>query len=237
MALGFGGKEARDPFALVPAGTLAFAHVSLKETKNSQNTGGRMFNLEVTVTDGPFERRKLFALIADPADKRNNETFRQMGQTAMQRLLDYLPQVNKDELQAEGDAAEGQLVDYVISLIDNNGMGLHGVGIKIAIEKGKDGNEDRNKVGEWLSPNPDSGGYKLWQKLRAGDVGVAPAPAVRPATTAAFGQRPPAQPAPGGFGQSHAPNAPAATATRAGFGSPPEWQKQAAPLKDTDIPF
>jgi hypothetical protein len=56
------------------------------------------------------------------------------------------------------------------------------VAIKVKVEKNTDpAYADKNKVGEWLSPNPASGGYRDFQKLVAGQSGV-----VEQARAAAF---------------------------------------------------
>ncbi len=47
------------------------------------------------------------------------------------------------------------------------------------IEKGKDGYEDKNDVGDFLTPNEQSSGYKNFVKLSNGDFGVTAAPAQR----------------------------------------------------------
>ena len=56
------------------------------------------------------------------------------------------------------------------------------VAIKVKVEKNTDpAYADKNKVGEWLSPNAASGGYRDFQKLIAGQSGV-----VEQARSAAF---------------------------------------------------
>ena len=53
------------------------------------------------------------------------------------------------------------------------GMDGQRVAIKIKVEKNTDpAYADKNKVGEWLSPNQVSGGYKDYQKLIGGQQAI-----------------------------------------------------------------
>lgn len=156
------GKESSS--ALIPTGQLAWAIINIKGLKHNSNTGTCSIEYELTLDDNqPFARRKIFGYLADPNHAGNSETYNQMGLIAITRILEC------------GRGAGPQNPDgYKIN--DYGQMSGLRVGIKIGFEKGKDGYDDKNKVAEWLTPNPTSkSGNKPYQKLVAGEHSPAPA--------------------------------------------------------------
>ena len=159
-------------YDLIPNGTLANVIVKVREIKNSKEpnaTGkcGQYFDLELTVADGPLARRKFFDKIMNPLHEGNTDAGRQMGVVAITRIFESLGFFNPAD-----PATYEQIQDDTPA--ENIGQAIDGrtVGVKVKIDKGKDGYEDKNVVAEWLSPNPNSGGFKNWQKLQAGDTGA-----------------------------------------------------------------
>ena len=66
------------------------------------------------------------------------------------------------------EAMEGKSIEEIARLLD----GLE-VAIKVKIERSSDpAHADKNKVGEWLTPNPKSSGYNGWKKLGQEDNSV-----------------------------------------------------------------
>lgn len=149
---------------LIPNGQLAFAILTIKGIKNNANTGSRSIEFEATIDEGqPFARRKIFGFIGDPNHEANSEGYRQMGLVAITRIL-----------ESGRGAGPNNPAGYQINGYEQLG-GLR-VPIKIGIEPGQNGYADKNKVAEWLTPNPASqSGHKLYQKLMAGDFGGTPA--------------------------------------------------------------
>jgi hypothetical protein len=83
------------------------------------------------------------------------------------------------------------------------------VAIKIGVEKGTGGHADKNKVAEYLTPNPASqSGHKHYQRLVAGQFAPDGAKPATPAAQGGFG----------GFGGTGQPAA--QTAATGGFGAP-----------------
>ncbi len=153
---------------LIPNGTLTYAVIEVKGVKNSKTTTSRYIECELTVTRAPFENRKVFTKIGDPTHDGNSEAYQQMGLQALTRIF-----------ESKGIFRHGDLASYRHfdgATIEQIAANLEGgdVPIKIKIEKGKDGHADKNDIGDWLSPNPESNCAKTYQQLLAGPK-VAPA--------------------------------------------------------------
>lgn len=166
FSMGAGKATGND---LIPNGQLAWAILSVRGVKSSQS-GGQYIDAELTIDDGqPYARRKIWEMIGDPLHPGNSEAYREMGMVALSRIL-----------EAGRGAGPNNPTGYKI---DNYAQlsGLR-VPIKIGINKGKDGYDDKNRVGEWLTPNPASqSGYKDFELLQSGvfnkaDKNKAPAP-------------------------------------------------------------
>ena len=212
---------------LIPNGQLAFVVIEVVGVKSSQS-GGQYIDMVLTVDDGqPHARRKIFEKIGDPEHAGNTDKYRQMGQAAIARILECCNNA--------GPANPGgyQLDSY------ERLTGAR-VPIKIGVENGKDGRDDKNRVADWLTPNPKSeAAYKSLQLLMAGtyNAKAATAPAATmggfgaPTTVTngqpalGFGTTPP--PAQGGFG-AVAATPPASGGFGGQAGAAPGFQ--AAPL-------
>jgi hypothetical protein len=207
-----GSAGAATQFDLLPAGLLVFVNIEYKGTKKS-GSGGSYLDLCLTVdANQPHAGRKIFVMIGVPNDMGNSEAYRQMGTIAITRIL-----------EAGRNAGPHNMAGYVIddyAQID----GLRAA-IKVSIEPGTNGHNDKNRVGEWLTPNPASqSGHKGFAKLIAGDHGVAAKtapPAAQQSGFAGFGGTQPAAQAsaqPSGFG-SGAVAQPAAQPAASGWGA------------------
>lgn len=230
MAMDFSGSAgAASSFDTVPAGLLVFAILNVKGVKASASGGGYL-DCELTIVAGqPHAGRKIFEMIGDPQNPANSEKYREMGTIAITRIL-----------EAGRGAGPNNPGGYVIEQYSQL-SGLR-VAIKTGVELGTGGHPDKNRVAEWLTPNPASqSGNKGWVRLAAGDHGgTAPAAAAQtgfggfgaaatlnPAQGGGFGSAP----ATGGFAQSGAGfqqpagNAPAQSAaplqTSSGFAAGP----------------
>lgn len=187
-----GSAGAASSFDTLPAGLLVFAVLQVKGVKNSAK-GGAYLDCELTVDQGqPYAGRKVFDMIGDPQNPGNSEAYRQMGTIAITRIL-----------EAGRSAGPNNMAGYQIASYEQL-SGLR-VGVKLGIETGTDGHPDKNRVAEWLTPNPASrSGYKGWAKLIAGDHGVTQTQAKQPAQSGfgGFGSPPAQTLASGGFGQA-----------------------------------
>jgi hypothetical protein len=186
------------PNALVPNGTLAFAVLKVRGVKQSQSTGGTMADVELTIADGPYARRKVWTYVLDPTDGRNSEEARKMGMGAIQHALEAGGFVDVSD-RATYERFNGMNFRQLFAAIDGAR-----VAIKIGVEAGKNGHQDKNKVAAWLTPNPNSGDAKQYRAL---------VEAVGTPVPAGGGMVPGNVPATQGFG-SPAP---------AGSGGTPDW--------------
>lgn len=193
---------------LIPNGQLAWVIVNYRGAKTSPHTGTRYLDLELTLDDNqPFARRKFWTNVMDPMFIGNSEQARQMGMIAVTRML-----------EAGRGAGPNNQGGYVLQDYSQ----LHGlrVAVKIGIEPGKEGYADKNKVAEWLTPNPaSSNGHKGYQALLAGQFNtIAQKPATPPS---GFGQPAAAAPAQGNmFGGPPGGSMAGAAQPQGGFGQP-----------------
>jgi len=144
---------------LIPNGTLAFAVVNIDKTQHSQNSGGLLASLSLTIAYGPFENRKVFHYLGDPSDERHSEKYRQMSLGALQAMLEVAGVFDPARPETYAQFANASFVD-ILSAIDGKL-----VAIKVGIEKGQDGYDDKNKVADWLTPNPVSRSHKKFNEL------------------------------------------------------------------------
>lgn len=179
-----GSAGAGSDFDLLPKGLLVYVIVQVRGVKASSSGGGYL-DLELTVDKGqPFAGRKFWDMVGDPNNSGNSEKYRQMGQLAITRML-------------ECSGAGPQNPDgYKIASYDQ--LSNRRVAVKVGIEEGSGGHDDKNRVAEWLTPNPASqSGYKGYEKLSKGDHGLQQQTQQQPAS--GFGGAPATQQG-GGFG-------------------------------------
>lgn len=188
---------ASSPIDLIPRGVRLWALLTFKGMKNSNTSASRFAEIELTVgPEQPFERRKIFSKIGDPDHAANSEGYRNMGMVALTRMLESAGIVDPKN-PASYEAMNGKTTEQILMLLDGKY-----VAIVTKIETGTGGHQDKNDVGEYLTPNETSSGFKNYTKLIAKDFGYS-----GPATAASrggFGGNA-AQPQPhvqlGGFGQ------------------------------------
>jgi hypothetical protein len=150
---------------LIPAGTLAFANVMITDLKKSQASGGEYANIELTLHGGDFEGRKVFEMVANPLDNNNSEAWRGMAIANLTRMFEAAGVFRVDQPETYNQF-NGKPFTAICTALD----GVR-IAIKIKVEKDKSGAyPDKNKVGEFLSPNPQSGGHKSWEKLISGNA-------------------------------------------------------------------
>lgn len=147
--------------SLIPNGVCAFAIVTVDKVQGSNNTGGTIAALSLTVAFGPFENRKVFTYVGDPSDERNSEKYRTMSLGALQSMLEVAGIFDPAKPETYQTFANSEFAD-ILKAIDGKL-----VAIKIGVEKGQDGYDDKNKVADWLTPNPVSRSSKKFGELAA----------------------------------------------------------------------
>lgn len=172
-------------FELIPHNTLCWGILMMdpKEAIKNSRSGGRYLNFSLTVSEGPFEKKKIFERIGDPTHAGNSPEYKQMGIQALCRILETIGEF------IPGD--EASYAKYNNATIENIALLLDGkkVAFRVKLEPEANGYAAKNVVSEWLSPNPLSNGFKGYQQL----TGALPLPAAVAAPKAAFAQ--PAKPA------------------------------------------
>lgn len=147
---------------LLPVGTLAKCLLVIKDVKTGKDSGAQYVNVELRVTEGPFEGRVFFDMISNPLDPKASEGGKKMGILALTRICEAVGVFShtRPESYNRYNRADATIFD-ILKDIDG-----HRVCVRTRIEKGKDGHADKTKVAEYLTPNPNSGtGYKDWEKL------------------------------------------------------------------------
>lgn len=194
----------------MPNGQLAWAVLTVHAIKPSQS-GGQYIDVELTIDEGqPYARKKLWDMIGDPQFAGNSEAYRQMGLIAITRIL-----------EAGRNAGPHNMAGYQIANYEQL-SGLR-VAIKIGVEKGTGGYPDKNRVAEYLTPNPASqSGHKAFLALQRGEYAPQGAKAVAPptATFGGFGATPMAAPATTGFGAPQPGFQQPQPAAASGWGAP-----------------
>lgn len=172
FAQGAGQQTGND---LIPNGQLVWVIFQFRGLKASV-AGGQYLDVEMTIDEGqPYGRKKIWDKIGDPMFAGNSDAYRQMGQIALARIL-----------EAGRNAGPNNPAGYQLANYEQlNGLR---VPIKIGIEKGTDGYDDKNKVADYLTPNPTSvSGNKGYLALMAGQTNMTAAKPAASGGTSGFG--------------------------------------------------
>ncbi len=174
------------PMDLIPRGFLCWAQVTFRGMKVSTSTGSRYADVELTIAERqPYARKKIFTKIADPDFMDNSEKYRQMGMTSLTRMVEAAGIVNPEDEASYGKVT-GRSMEAVMQMLDGKY-----VAIKVKVEAGSQGYEDKNDVGDYLTPNAGSQSHKFFVKLTSGDHGITASPVKSGAfATPAIGQQP-----------------------------------------------
>jgi len=165
---------ASSPMDLIPNGYLCWAMVTLRGIKTA-TTGSRYADVELTIAaNQPYARKKIFTKIADPDHMDNSEKYRQMGMASLTRMVEAAGLVNPEDSDSYKNVS-GRNIEAVLTMLDGKY-----VAIRVRIEPGAQGYEDKNEVGEYLTPNAASQSHKKFIKLTTGDHGITAAPVHTP---------------------------------------------------------
>lgn len=165
-----GGNE------LIPDGTLAWAIVKVRPhnldrglvVTPSKSSDGAYLDLELTILEGPYARRKIW----DKIGVAGSEKWVENGRSRIRHII---------EVGNEMSTFAGSDPRYRLGTTSNtNGemvfmeLDEKRCAVKIGVEPGKDGYEAKNTVRQYLSPRPASDTHKAFLKLVAGET-AAPA--------------------------------------------------------------
>ena len=161
----FGGGAADAP-SLIPAGTLSFALITFGAAKTS-GKGATYYPVTLTLMGGQYEGRKVFDSLPDLRDPNVSSGWKKMAQGRLVRILETVGLFNPAAPESY-KAFNNAPFDEVARAIDGKR-----VAIRISMEKSEDpAYADKNKVGEYLSPNQKSAGYKDFIQLQGGQGAI-----------------------------------------------------------------
>jgi hypothetical protein len=181
MTMNFNDAPTQQTSNLIPEGTICPMHVKIRP--GGQGDGGwlklskagdkHMLDVELTVTEGPFARRKVWELMTVTATGAADEGTGKAMEITRARVRAIIEGHHGIDPKDQTDAAKTrrQIKNYG----DLDGFNIL---VKIGIEKGKDGYQDKNKVREVILV-----GHKDWGKpTQAGAAPSGGAPAAKPAS-------------------------------------------------------
>jgi hypothetical protein len=162
----------------IPAGTLAWAWLVLRpfnldqgmfETPSKSTEGNAYLDVELTITEGQYERRKVWDMIGVAG----SEKYVEAGHAAIRHILEVAKAAGPQNPAGYQINNFGEIDQMKVA-------------VKITIEKNT-GYEDKNRV-RYLSPNPASDTCADFKRLLAGDTAPKTAasavPAAQPAANA-----------------------------------------------------
>lgn len=218
---------------LIPDKTLAWAIVTVRPHNMdlgtvlvpSKSSDGRFIDVELTICEGPYARRKVWDRIGLAGSK---EKWVAQGFAAVRHILEVGREIvgfqPNDPKYTLGTVSQTN-GDMVLMELD----GLR-CAIQIGVQKGTaEFPDDKNTVRAYLSPNPNSNTFKTFQKLVAGDT-APPAPLPSAASPAAAKPATPSWVKPAAV-QQPTPPQPVANARPAWMGAAPPAQPATDPNK------
>ena len=164
----FGGGAADAP-SLIPAGTVSFALITFGAAKTS-GKGANYYPVTLTLIGGQNEGRKVFDSLPDLRDNNVSPGWKKMAKGRLIRILETVGMFNPANPESYKAFASATF-EEVARAIDGKR-----VAVRISVEKSDDpAYADKNKVGEYLSPNPTSAGYKDFIVLQGGSAAISQA--------------------------------------------------------------
>ncbi len=212
--------------SLLPEGQMAYVRINFRDLHTNTKTGTRSLDLELTICENqPYAGRKIWMYMADPFWGQNSEDHNEMGKVHFARILEI------------GNGAGPQnMAGYDLGAWPEGFQRLSGMvaAVRIGVEKGKDGYNDKNKVVEFLSNNPDSASFKMYEALTQGHFNWAEFKKAKKAGGAAVASQEQAQPQQqqSMFGAAPATQAPATPAFPQGQAAAQPQQAQPLPAQN-----
>ena len=179
MAYDFNGADEQRTNELIPDGTIATVHLTIRPgnageggwLKRSKNGESEALDCEFTVVDGPFAKRKVWGLLTMDGTSDGHKKAADISASRVRAILESVHGIRPDD---ESDAAKAK--KRINSWGDLNGLRFIA---KIGIEAGKDGYKDKNQITEIITPD-----RKAWMKIEQLTTTTA-APSIAPAAATA----------------------------------------------------
>jgi hypothetical protein len=229
MNFGTADPNAQGGSELIPDGTLAWAILTVRPYNDreiltpSKSSDGAYLDVELTILEGPYARRKVW----DKIGLEGSDKWVARGMSSVRHILEVGRQMTDFSPSNPG-------YQCPTGLMELNELQC---AVKIGIEVGQKGYQDKNSIRQYLSPNPTSDTHKTFNKLVAGETS-APVRETKPAAAAkpAWG---PGASAPAATTQQTRPASPAG-GRPTWAGARPAPQQQQEPRRadlDEEIPF
>jgi hypothetical protein len=173
MTIDFNEASGQREFDLIPADAVVTLVVkvrgggagpdgTLRRSKDGRSEG---LDLELTVVDGPFIKRKLWVLLTLQGETEGHAEAGRIAATMLRAIIESARGVRPDD---QGDAAKQQR--RLASYLDLDGMRFVG---RVGIEAAKNGYDAKNRLASVITPD-----MQAWRKP---DQSAAPVPAAKPA--------------------------------------------------------
>ncbi len=162
MSLDFNGAQEQREGGLIPDGTVAVVHLTVRPgnsgeggwLKRSKGGDSQALDCELTVVDGPFAKRKLWSLFTVEGTTDGHAKAGEISASRLRGILESAKGIRPDD---ESDAAKA--ARRVSSWGDFDGLRFTA---KIGIEKAKEGSGFKDKNSLEVAITPDR---KAWVKV------------------------------------------------------------------------
>lgn len=160
MAFDFNGAEQQREGGVIPDGTIAVVHMTVRPgntgeggwLKRSKNGDSSALDCEFTVVEGQFAKRKFWSLFTVEGTTEGHAKAGEISASRLRGILESARGIRPDD---ESEAAKAGR--RVTSWGDFDGVRFIA---KIGVEKGKDGYKDKNTLDIAVTPD-----RKAWQKV------------------------------------------------------------------------
>lgn len=160
MAYDFNNAETQREGGLIPDGTVATVHMTIRPgnsgeggwLKRSKAGNSQMLDCEFTIVDGQFAKRKFWSLFTVEGTTDGHAKAAEISASRLRGILESARGIRPDD---ETDAAK--TARRVNSWGDFDGVRFVA---KIGIEQGKDGYKDKNTLDAAVTPD-----RKAWTKV------------------------------------------------------------------------
>jgi hypothetical protein len=188
MAMDFNTAREQRTFELVPSGTIAEVQINIKPggagpdglLRLSKSGEAEMIDAAFTVVEGPYARRKFFAMLVVDGVTDNHKQAADISKGRIRAMLESARGIKPSDNSET--AKQARCID---SYGDMEGLRFIA---RIGIERGKDGYKDRNIIDEVITPE-----RKEWHAVEQ-----VPQPATAPASPTTSLPSPAAAPAASG---------------------------------------
>lgn len=160
MAIDFNNAEAQREIGIIPDGTVAVVHLTVRPgnageggwLKRSKNGDSQALDCEFTVVDGQFAKRKFWSLFTLEGATEGHQKAADISASRLRAILESARGIRPDD-ESETAKAGRRMASW------GDFDGLRFIA-RIGVEKGKDGFKDKNTLDAAVTPD-----RKAWVKV------------------------------------------------------------------------